>query len=105
MSEYGIVANVAAVDRQLRTGSRAWLVGGTGGEGFHRFQWLARTRSGRMVTVWKPTQRFDNFRCAWIPDHIRAKHPYIYMEGTRPAMVERAAQIQAFRDELAADAD
>jgi hypothetical protein len=85
-AEYGIVANVAERDRSLRMGSKAWLIGGAGGEGLCRFEWWARTRGGRMVRTWKPTTRFANFRPAWIPDHLRDRFGALYVAGTREGM-------------------
>lgn len=95
--EYGIVANVAGVDRVARQGSKAWLVGGTGGEGWYRFKWLCRTRSGTLAIKWIPTKRMGNFRCAWIPDHVRdAADGHIYICGSREEMGTTAAEMNKF---------
>lgn len=95
--EYGIVANVAGVDRFARQGSKAWLVGGTGGEGWYRFKWLCRTRSGKLAVKWIPTKRMHNFRCAWITEHLRdAAEGHIYISGTRAEMERAAFEMNKF---------
>lgn len=84
MSEYGIIANVCKPDRLLKMGSKVWLIGGTGGEGWYKFIWLGRTKKGkRLIKKWAPTNRFCNFRCAWIPEHIRKICNSLYIEGTK----------------------
>ena len=99
--QYGIIANVENPDRSLRLGSKAWLIGGTGGEGWYKFVWIGRTSGGRLIQKWVTTKRFTNFRCAWIPNHIRRlADGHLYMEGTRPEMEERAIALNGFRDHL-----
>ena len=96
--QYGIIANVKNRDRCLRLGSKAWLIGGTGGMGWYKFVWVGRTSRGRLVKKWVTTKRFTNFRCAWIPNHIRDRAGgHLYMEGTRPEMEERAIALNEFR--------
>ena len=100
-NEYGIVANIVETDRFLRTGSKAWLIGGTGGEGWERFVWVGRTRGGRLVRKWVKTKRLSNFRCAWIPQHIKelAKGE-LYISGNQNEIKEVALAMQIFRDKL-----
>jgi len=102
VSEYGIVANVAEVDRIFRLGAKAWLSGGTGGNGWDEFKWIATSRGGRIVEKWAPTWRFTNFRAAWIPEHLRERVycQLLGMPGTRAAMEARAAELNAYADEL-----
>lgn len=96
LGEFGIVANVLETDRSLRKGAKAWLAGGTGGEGWTRFQWIAMTRGGRTVEKWAPTTRFHNFRAAWIPSHLQAR--VYWLRGTRPEMEKTARKLDAFAE-------
>jgi len=99
--EYGIVANVTGIDRFVRQGSKAWLSGGTGGEGWYKFQWICRTRGGRLIEKWMPTERLSNFRCAWIPKHIWAlADGHLYMTGSKVEMEKRAADLNEFHSTL-----
>lgn len=99
--EYGIIANIVETDRFVRTGSKSWLVGGTGGEGWYRFVWVVRTRSGQLTKKWLPTKRLGNFRAAWIPDHIREINDgYIYISGTRDEMEAVAVRMSLFAEDL-----
>lgn len=94
---HGIVANVVGVDRIARLGSKAWLVDGTGGQGWYRFKWLCRTRSGKLIVKWIPTKRMSNFRCAWIPDHVReAANGCLYISGSREDMIKTASRMSNF---------
>lgn len=98
---FGIVANVGEPDSFLRLGAKCWIVGGTGGEGWHKFRFLGMTRSGRMVEKWCVVERFENFRAAFIPPPVRAKYPErLYIEGTRSEMEEIAKRMTAFRADL-----
>lgn len=94
MTEYGIVANVIESDKVFRVGDKCWLAGGTGGEGWSRFVWIAN--KGRMIERWVPTHRFDNFRAAWVPEHLR--NQVYYMRGTREEMESRARELCEFAD-------
>lgn len=96
--EYGIVANVVEPDKCFRMGAKAWLAGGTGGEGWERFEWIAMTRGSRAVRKWAPTRRFGNFRCAWIPQHLR--NDIYYIIGTRPDIEAKATQMNEYADKL-----
>lgn len=98
--EFGIVANVIETDRLARTGAKAWLIGGTGGEGWHRFVWHVMTRGSRYIEKWMPTHRMGNFRAAWVPEHLRDR--VAYMRGTRPEMETRAVELNKFADDLRA---
>ena len=96
--EYGIVANCIEPDRVFRHGAKAWLAGGTGGEGLDRFQWIAISRGGRIVYKWAPTVRFGNFRAAWVPEHLRDR--VYWMRGTQEEMEKQAAELNAYAEEL-----
>lgn len=98
MGEFGIVANVVEPDRVFRMNAKAWLIGGTGGEGWYRFLWSAKSRGSRTVEKWAPTERFHMFRAAWIPPGVR---PW-YITGTREEMEATATKMNAFADELRA---
>jgi hypothetical protein len=105
--EYGIVANVAEVDRVFRLGSKAWLAGGTGGQGWDCFAWIGRTRSGRQIhePKWTPTHRFTNFRAAWIPPHLRSRIgslPWVNNRGSREEVAAAAARLNKHADEMRA---
>lgn len=94
--DYGIVANVIEPDRELRTGAKAWLAGGTGGEGWSRFQWKGLRHKGRPIQKWAPTWRFGNFRAAWVPAHLQDR--VYYMRGTREEMEKRATELNEFAE-------
>jgi hypothetical protein len=98
--EFGIVANVRDPDHVLRLGAKVWIVGGTGGEGWHRFVVRGLAKSGHPIEKWCPTKRLHNFRAAWIPPKIRTENPHIYMQGEKAEMVERAELMEAFASEL-----
>lgn len=102
--EYGIAANVGETDRFLRMGALSWIVGGTGGCGAEKFQWLSRTRSGHLVVKWAPITRFTNFRAKWIPKHVHdlSGYPNLWYQGDRDTMEDAARRLQIFRDEEAA---
>jgi hypothetical protein len=95
---YGIIANSFERDRVFRNGAKVWLVGGTGGEGWHKFVWTGISRGGRVVTKWAPTERFHNFRAAWIPDHM--KDNVWYFRGSREEMEYRAKELETFAASL-----
>lgn len=76
--EFGVVANVACVDRVLRTGAKVWVLDGWGGGGWERLKVRGLSRSGRKVTKWIPIQRLTKFRRAWMPDHERAESYHVY---------------------------
>lgn len=97
---YGIVANVKEPDRVARTGAKAWIVGGTGGEGWHRFKWRVMSRGGRPIIKWAPTMRFHNFRTKWIPDNIAASTHQLYLQGEREEMEAMAKELEAFAEDL-----
>lgn len=96
--EYGIVANVLETDRVFRSGAKAWLCNGTGGEGWHRFFWHALARSGSALEKWAPTERFSTFRAAWVPEHMRDR--VTYFRGDHAEMHELAIKLNAFAKEL-----
>lgn len=95
--EYGIVANVYETDHLFPTGAKVWIGGGEGGQGWHRFRFVGRTRGGRIVEKWAPTFRFHNFRSAWIPDHLRGR--VYYLRGTREEMTDMALRLESFASE------
>lgn len=97
--EYGIVANVIEPDRVFRLGAKCLLIGGTGGEGWYRFEWQGMARNGRRVKKWTPTERFGNFRAQWIRPEIRDHH-FFYIMGTREDMQKCAENMNKFREEL-----
>lgn len=94
---YGIVANVLEPDKVFSLGAKAWLANGTGGEGWERFEWLARAKGGRLVLKWAPTTRFHRFRCKWIPEHLRDRVSYMTWIDRRSAEV-MAVQLATFAD-------
>ncbi len=100
--DYGIVANVCSVDKFVRMGSKAWIVGGTGGEGGYRYIWLTRARNGGLVTKWMPTERFNNFRCAWLPEWVKNSYcsAGCFMTDTKEVMQERAIKLNKLAEEL-----
>lgn len=97
---FGLIANVAGVDRIFRMGAKVWLCSGTGGEGWFRFEWYGASRSGRPLQKWAPTERFTNFRAAWVPMHLRER--VLYMRPTRAEAETWAKNMQTFSDALRA---
>jgi hypothetical protein len=96
---YGIVANVIEdADKLFRDGAKVWIAGGTGGAGWERFEFFGKSIGGRDIRKWAPTSRFDNFRAAWIPEHLREE--IRYMTGSRRECERRAAELDAFAVEL-----
>lgn len=96
--EYGVVGNVFETDRIFRAGAKVWIAGGTGGEGAYRFEWYGMSRGGRMIRKWAPTIRFHNFRCKWIPEHLREE--IWYKRGSKEQMEAYAANLNAWSDEM-----
>lgn len=96
--EYGIVGNSFETDRLFRGGAKVWLAGGTGGEGAYRFQWIGRSRSGRIIEKWAPTVRFNNFRAAWVPEHLRER--VYWVRGDKPTMEAYAANLNKWANEM-----
>lgn len=95
--EFGIVANIEEPDRQMRAGAKCWLSGGTGGEGWDRFEWIGLTRGHETIKKWIPTHRMANFRAAWVPPHLRGSVTYV--RGTREEMEKMAADLNNFAAE------
>jgi len=65
---FGIVANVIS-DRVLRTGAKVWI---------HRWNGDAEhpivsgcSKSGRVIQKYTDFKRLENYRAAWIPEHMR----------------------------------
>lgn len=98
--EFGVVANIEVTDRILRNGTKVWLIGGTGGEGWDRFVVHGLSRSPRRIEKWIPTKRLSNFRAAWMPPHIREKFPHPYFSGSRSEMEELAANLDIYAESL-----
>src|SRR6516164_11611054 len=96
--EFGICANAFETDRIFRAGTKVWLVGGAGGEGWARFELRGLSRSGRPVTKWAPTFRLHNFRAKWIPEHLRDGMYYMMTFPDRVEAERIAAQLEAFAE-------
>ena len=91
--EYGIVCNVSE-DKVLKEGSKVWLIGGTGGEGDKKFVFLGRSLGGRMIKKWKVLDNFKDFRCVWIPDHIRKRSlGDLYISGDKETITKYAIRL------------
>ncbi|TIT80119.1 MAG: hypothetical protein E5W57_04100 [Mesorhizobium sp.] len=97
---FGLIANVEGVDRIFRMGAKVWLCSGTGGEGWFRFEWWGMSRGGRTLQKWAPTERFTNFRAAWVPPHLRER--VSYFRPTRAEAETWAKNMQTFADALRA---
>ena len=96
-----IVANVVEGDGIFRDGAKCYLIGGTGGEGWHKFRWFGMSaKRRRRVEKWCPTERMANFRAAWIPPFIRGRYDTLYLSGSREQMEALAAKLNAFRSTL-----
>jgi hypothetical protein len=85
--EFGIVANVVETDRLLRKGAKVWLLGGWSGGGFERVTVRGASRSGRPIEKYMAIVKLENFRPAWMPEHLRDKATYFL--GTRDQMEQR----------------
>ncbi|GEM_PF-3904626 len=97
---FGIVANVLEPDQIFRLNAKSWIVTGTGGEGWERFVWTAMARGGGYATKWAPTQRFHNFRAAWIPPPLQdVLTDMMGTRGTREEMESVALELEAFAAE------
>lgn len=57
-------------------------------------------RGGAYVEKWMPTHRMGRFRAAWVPEPLRGR--VCYMRGDRAEMEARAAELNAFADDLRA---
>jgi hypothetical protein len=87
-AEYGIVANVVEIDKVLRRGAKVWLRRAWTGGGYERFVVVGAARGGRQIEKWTPIVRLDNFRVAWMPEHLR---PLCSIIGDKAAMEELVA--------------
>jgi hypothetical protein len=93
--EFGICANVFETDRIFCAGAKVWLAGGTGGEGWARFELIGASRSARPIRKWAPTFRLHNFRAKWIPEHLRDRMYYmVFSDRTEAERI--AAELDAF---------
>lgn len=104
---YCIVGNICDRDNLFSLNQKVWLVDGTGGEGWYKFVWLGRhRRKNRYIKKWMPTERVNNFRPAWVPEHIKSYSGFFdvevgfYISGTREEMVEVAKKLNEFADNL-----
>ena len=55
-------------------------------------------KGGAYVEKWMPTHRMGRFRAAWVPEPLRGR--VCYMRGDRAEMEARAAELNAFADDL-----
>lgn len=98
---YCIVANVVEKDGIFRDGAKCYLVGGTGGEGWYKFQWFGMSvNKHKRVEKWCPTERMHNFRAAWIPPFIRERYELLYLSGSKEEMEALATKLNEFRSTL-----
>jgi len=97
VNEYGIIANVVETDRLLRKGAKVWVLGGWSGGGFERVQVRGAARGGRQIEKYAPIARFDNFRSAWLPEHLRDKATFFL--GYKDDMESRAQLLQRLATE------
>ncbi len=70
---YGLIANVLS-DRVLRTGAKVRINYCNGDASCPTVYGLSK--SGRMVKKYTHYKRLDNFRAAWIPEHLRDRIAY-----------------------------
>jgi hypothetical protein len=99
--EYGIIANIAGVDRCLRLGSKAWITKGKWVVGQHRTEIIGRSRSGRLIVKWLRTEMLTNFRCAWLPEHILQKeNTYVGIRGDKDEITDLANRLSRTVDEI-----
>ena len=100
-NEFCIVANVAEKDKVFRDGAKCYLIGGTGGEGWHRFKWFGMSANRpKRVAKWCPTERMKNFRAAWVPPFVRERYEFLYLSGSKTEMEETAKKLNEFRNQL-----
>lgn len=102
MDEYGIVANVIETDRVFRKGAKAWLKRYVG---FEKMEWIAMSRGSRRIKKISPVWRFSNFRCAWVPEHLRSGdfEWRLYELGSKAEMEKRAAEFGEYADRARAE--
>lgn len=96
---FGIFGNVFETDRIFRSGAKLLLCGGTGGEGWYRFEWRGLSRSGKRITKWAPTARLHNFRAGWVPLGDREECHYMTFLDRREAEA-RASEMNEFAEKL-----
>ena len=90
---YGIACNLIAVDRCLRMGYLAIVVGKSGA--MERFRFWGMGRGGRRIIKWCHIKRFSNFRVKWFPDNIIRE---VQDRGTKEDMIKVAKEYQELSD-------
>jgi hypothetical protein len=65
---FAIVANVLS-DRVLRTGAKVWVCRCNGDAACPIV--IGLSKSGRRITKYTHYKRLENFRAAWLPEHLR----------------------------------
>jgi hypothetical protein len=75
---WGVVAN--SVDqRRFRRGAKVWLVSVTGGGlCFGRARFYGLSPGGRSIECWEAFKRLENFRTAWVPEHLRDRVFHVF---------------------------
>ena len=68
--QFGIVANVIS-DRIMRTGAKVWIVTFRGDGCAVRVNGLSK--GGRRLQKYMHRKRLENFRAAWVPEHMRSE--------------------------------
>lgn len=65
-----IIANVKS-DKALRTGAKVYLLNAN--QGADHVEVHGISKSGRRINKYLPYKRLENFRAAWVPDHLNSK--------------------------------
>jgi len=85
---YGIVANVMS-DRVLRTGAKVWIHYCNGDAGCPVVSGISK--GGRAVQKYTHYKRLENFRVAWVPEHMRDR--VMWMWDDRSIAEDRATHL------------
>ncbi len=88
---FAIVANVKA-DRVLRTGAKVWIMRCNGDAECPVV--LGLNKSGRAVVKYTHFKRLENYRAAWVPEHMRDR---IARRWNEKAKAEAEAHVLAGR--------
>jgi len=87
---FGIVANVIS-DRVLRTGAKVWI-------GYPHWPCVVvrgLSKGGRTIAKFIHMKRLENFRAAWMPEHIRDLGGYYALRFDKKSEPQEAAQAWA----------
>ena len=71
---YGVIANfrIDSLNHCFRRGAKVWLIRLCGGENAgDRAKFVGLSPGGRVIECYAAFKNLENFRSAWIPQHLR----------------------------------